>query len=859
MDYISIIVTVVSIVGIITILLFIDLLIFVLHGKHFLRNSQKRKGFSDLLNYAAYIDDGIIICKDGSLIASWEYSSGDTYSTTDEERNNLSSQINNAIKDLGSNWIFYVDSIRSQTSSYSDRNNSNFPDEISQAIDNERRAFFNAQNTVFKTKTIITVVFVPPLLAEQKLTDLMFVDEIKNAQKNQSIQEQQQESTNKLVEKFKNEISKLELRLGIVFKLRRLKTYKKLDSEGNEVTYDELLEHLNFSITGKQHPIQLPSQMMYLDSIIGGHDFFSAITPKIDDTFVQAINIEGFPNDSYPGILNILSDMPCEYRWNTRFIFMDEFEAVTIMDKYRKKWRQKIRGFFDQLFNTNSGKIDSDALAMMQDSEEAINEVKSGYVSSGFYTSVVLVYDKSRENLEQTVQQIQRQIMKLGFSARVETVNATSAYIDSLPGHYHNMRQPLMNTLNLSDMIPTNTIWTGLEHCPCPMYPKNAPALMYCLTNGASPFRLNLHVRDLGHTFVFGPTGAGKSTLLATLAAQLRRYQGMHIYAFDKGLSMYPLTKAVGGCHFALAGDDASLNFCPLAFLETQGDRAWASEWIENILLLNDIKITPVQRNVIAQAIESMHNTGAKTLTDFTNTVQDINIRETLKPYTIEGLLGHLLDASEDGLTFSDFCTFEIEDLMNLTPKYCLPVLLYLFRRIEKNLKGEPSVIFLDEAWLMLGNPVFREKIREWLKVLRKANCAVVMATQSLSDAANSGILDVITESTATKIFLANVYAKEDNNIELYKGMGLNSRQIEIISQMIPKRQYYYVSENGRRLFELALGPLTLSFVGATDKESIATIKNLEHEYGDYWTVSWLKSRGIDLEDYLTDENFENE
>ena len=413
------------------------------------------------------------------------------------------------------------------------------------------------------------------------------------------------------------------------------------------------------------------------------------------------------------------------------------------------------------------------------------------------------------------------------------------------------MRQPIVNTLNLSDMIPTNTVWTGLERCPCPMYPKNAPALMYCLTSGATPFRLNLHVRDLGHTFVFGPTGAGKSTLLATLAAQLRRYRGMHIYAFDKGLSMYPLTKAAGGSHFALAGDDASLNFCPLAFLETSGDRAWASEWIENILLLNDVKITPAQRNIIAQAIESMHNTGSKTLTDFTNSVQDISIREALKPYTIEGQLGHLLDASEDGLSFSDFCTFEIEDLMNLSPKYSLPVLLYLFRRIEKNLKGEPSVIFLDEAWLMLGNPVFREKIREWLKVLRKANCAVVMATQSLSDAANSGILDVITESTATKIFLANVYAKEDNNIELYKGMGLNSRQIEIISQMIPKRQYYYVSENGRRLFELALGPLTLSFVGATDKESIATIKALEADYGDSWPAAWLESRGINLEVYL--------
>ena len=47
----------------------------------------------------------------------------------------------------------------------------------------------------------------------------------------------------------------------------------------------------------------------------------------------------------------------------------------------------------------------------------------------------------------------------------------------------------------------------------------------------------------------------------------------------------------------------------------------------------------------------------------------------------------------------------------------------------------------------MLGHPAFREKIREWLKTMRKANCFVFMATQSLSDASRSGILDVIAES----------------------------------------------------------------------------------------------------------------
>jgi len=177
-------------------------------------------------------------------------------------------------------------------------------------------------------------------------------------------------------------------------------------------------------------------------------------------------------------------------------------------------------------------------------------------------------------------------------------------------------------------------------------------------------------------------------------------------------------------------------------------------------------------------------------------------------------------------------------------------VLLYLFRRIECALKGQPAVIILDEAWLMLGHPAFREKIREWLKVLRKANCLVLMATQSLSDAANSGILDVIVESTATKIFLPNVYARDEDTAALYRRMGLNARQIEILATAVPKRQYYYVSENGRRLYDLALGPLALAFVGSSDKESVAAIKRLEAKYGDAWVAEWLAARGLRLNDY---------
>jgi type IV secretion system protein VirB4 len=463
--------------------------------------------------------------------------------------------------------------------------------------------------------------------------------------------------------------------------------------------------------------------------------------------------------------------------------------------------------------------------------------------------------NENRAQLERSARHVEKTVNSLGFAARIESINTVDAFLGSLPSHgVENVRRPLINTMNLADLLPTSSIWSGAELCPCPMYPPMSPALMHCVTHGATPFRLNLHVRDLGHTFMFGPTGAGKSTHLGMLAAQLLRYRGMSIFSFDKGMSMYPLTKAVGGLHFRIAADDDQLAFCPLQYLETKGDRAFAMEWVDIIVRLNGVETTPAQRNAIGNAIMSLHSSGAKTISELSVTIQDEAIREAIRQYTVDGAMGHLLDAEEDGLKLSRFTTFEIEELMNLGEKFALPVLLYIFRRIERNLKGQPAVIILDEAWLMLGHPVFREKIREWLKVLRKANCLVLMATQSLSDAANSGILDVIVESTATKIFLPNIYARDEDTAALYRRMGLNARQIDILASAVPKRQYYYVSEQGRRLYDLAIGPLALSFVGATDKDSISKIKNIEAKFGKEWVGEWLSSRGLNLSEYLEEQ-----
>ena len=826
------------------------------------KHRSQDAGLSDLLIYAAMVEDGVIVGKNGSLMAAWIYRGDDQASTTEPQREAVSFRINHAVSQLGNGWMVHVDAVRRRAAGYAAPGLSHFPDALTAALDEERRRLFEGLGAMYDGYFVVTLTYLPPFVAQRKFVELMFDDDQAEASAH--------DRTTGLVEQFTRDCAAFESRLSSVFRLQRLRGQSLVLEDGSTVTHDEFLRWVQRCVTGINQPVRLPAHPMYLDAVIGGQELWTGVIPKIGRQYMQVVAIEGFPLDSTPGILTALGELPIEYRWSSRFIFMESHEAVRELTRYRRKWKQKVRGFLDQITNSQTGPLDQDAMTMVADAEAAIGEVNSGVIGMGYYTSVVVLMDEDRSEVERSARHIEKVMHQLGFAARIETLNTMDAFLGSLPGHgVENVRRPPLNTMNLADLLPTSTIWTGSTAAPCPLYPMNAPPLMQCVTHGATPFRLNLHVRDVGHTLMLGPTGSGKSTHLGMLAAQLRRYEGMSVYVFDKGQSMYPLaaairasTKGTSGLHFTVAGDSNDLAFCPLQFLDTKGDRAWALEWIETMLALNGMKTTPLQRNAIAETVMALHANALShdhtqeqdrppaSLSDFVNMVQDEAIREALKQYTVSGALGHLLDAERDGLALADFTVFEIEELMGLGDKYALPTILYLFRRIERSLRGQPSAIIVDEAWLMLGHPVIRDKIREWLKVLRKANCLVLLATQSLTDAANSGILDVIVESTATKIFLPNVFARDEDTSALYRRMGLNSRQIELLASAIPKRQYYYSSEYGHRLYDLALGPLALAFVGASDKESIAEIRALEAKHGEAWTDEWLASRGLTLRDY---------
>ncbi|HEY0793475.1 MAG TPA: conjugal transfer protein TrbE, partial [Chthoniobacterales bacterium] len=704
------------------------------------RHRSKEAGLSDLLNHAAVVGDGVVVCKDGALMAAWEYRAGDHASATDDRRAEVAYRINQAVGPLGNGWMWHVDAVCRPSPAYSAPGASHFPDRVSRALDEERRRAFEAPGNLFQAQFVLTVTFLPPPAAVRKLGALVVSDDRPQASAAEVAQG--------VLGRFNREVDALEHRLSTVFSMRRLKARRETDEGGGEAVYDDLLSHLQRCVTGLDHPVRLPKHPVFLDCVLGGQELWGGAVPQIGRRYVQAVAIEGFPSESYPGMLTALGELGIDCRWSTRFLFLDSWEALNHLERFRKRWKQQVVPFVAQVLRMPTGNVNEDAQSMAEDATAAKQGISAGLVSAGYYTSVVVLMGEDRAQVEADARKVEKTINHLGFSARVETFNTLDAFFGSLPGHgKENVRRPLIHTLNLAHLLPVSTVWTGEALAPCPFYQRRqpgAPPLALAVTTGNTPFRFNLHVGELGATLIFGPTRAGKTTLLGFLETSALRYREATVFVFDKDEGAYTLCQAVGGAHYRVGYAGDRLSFCPLQHLQEPEDRAWAVDWLETVVRLNGLPVTPARHNELARSIDNLHRSGHRTLTDFVRTVQDVEVREAFEAYTVEGHMGRLFDAAEDQLHgLSHFVVFEVGELMQLSPKFALPVLLYLFRRIERSLRGQPAFIVLDEAWVMLGHEVFREKIREWLKSRAKANCAVILATQNLSDAVRSGILDV--------------------------------------------------------------------------------------------------------------------
>ncbi|MNK93423.1 Type IV secretion system protein virB4 [compost metagenome] len=524
------------------------------------------------------------------------------------------------------------------------------------------------------------------------------------------------------------------------------------------------------------------------------------------------------------------------------------------MTKIRRQWfakRKSVAAILREvLTNEQSILLDTDAANKALDADGALQDLGSDQVGEAYVTATVTVWDADPRIADEKLRLAEKVIQSHDFTAIVETVNAIEAWMGGIPGHvYANVRQPPISTLNLAHMMPLSAVWAGPEKDEH----LDAPPLFYAKTEGATPFRFSLHVGDVGHTMVVGPTGAGKSVLLALMALQFRRYERSQVFAFDFGGSIRAATLAMRGDWQDLGGslsDDTALmntvSLQPLARIHDTPERAWAADWLVDILTREGVEITPNIKEHLWTALTSLASAPVveRTISGLAALLQANALKQALRPYCIGGPYGRLLDAEMEWLGEASVQAFETEGLIGTGAAPA--VLSYLFHRIESRFDGRPSLLIIDEGWRALDDGGFAQKIKEWLKTLRKKNVSVVFSSQSLADIEASPIAPVIVESCPTRIFLANERAIEPQIASIYRQFGLNDRQIEIVARATPKRDYYCQSRRGNRLFELGLGHIALTLCAASNKGSHALIDELMKDGArPYFLEAWLEANGL--------------
>ena len=779
--------------------------------------SEEKGKLSSYVPWICLIDKGVVLNKNGTLQKTLKYRGYDLDSSTVYELKNINAKLNDVIKRLGQGWSLNVEARRKRCTDYIEAENEILAIDI---IEKERKLNF-LENEYFESEYYLTIVQLIPTDNSKKVGEI-FLEYAKKS-----------EILDKTLENFNKEFKKI------------LNLFKEIFLEVTELDDEETYTYLHSCVSTKTDKIVVPEIPYAIANYLCDSDLVGGLKPKLRGKEIRCISIQGFPNYTVPGFFDVLNRLNIPYRWITRFLMLSKLEALSKMErKYKNIFSQRL-SLFQRVYAELTGEREENSRKLNEDALNKANEVRTqialtmgDYVSQGFYTCTLIVDGDSIDEVEERVDVISKTINNIGFITIEESINSVEAFLGSIPGNItNNIRMPILNTITLSHLLPVSSVWGGdswNKHL-------NSPPLIYTKTKGSTPFRFNIHIEDIGHSAIVGPTGYGKSVLLGLIASSFMKYKDSRVYFFDKDASSRVLTYAVGGEFHDLGNDE--LSFQPLANIEIVEEKEWAYGWILEILEQENVKVSPTQKEKIWKALDNLAKTPIelRTISNFYTSVNDREIKEALIPYKIGGALGKYFDSDKDTLNFSRWQVFEMNQVIN-NKKGLTPLLSYIFRRIENSLDGSPCIIILDECWMFFDNPIFAAKIREWLKVLRKKNCSVIFATQELGDILNSKLFTTVLDACQTKVFLPNPNAFADNYIPIYQKFGLNKTEIEIISKATKKKEYYYKSTKGSRLFELDLKEKTLSLIASSDLAKQNKAKELKEIYRDAndFTREWL-------------------
>jgi type IV secretion system protein VirB4 len=285
----------------------------------------------------------------------------------------------------------------------------------------------------------------------------------------------------------------------------------------------ETLTYLHSTVSTNRHRVRVPETPMYLDALLADQPLTGGLEPRLGDASARPHD-RRFPTATTPGILDDLNRLAFPYRWSTRAILLDKTDATKLLTKIRRQWfakRKSIAAILKEVMtNEASVLVDTDASNKAADADIALQELGADYAGKPMSPPPSRSGTTIRAWRPRSCGWSRRS-SRAATSPRCRRPSTPSMPGSGLPGHvYANVRQPPISTLNLAHMIPLSAVWAGPERDEHSVRP-----LALWQDRRLDPVPAFLHVGDVGHTLIVGPTGAGKSVLLALMALQFRRYR----------------------------------------------------------------------------------------------------------------------------------------------------------------------------------------------------------------------------------------------------------------------------------------------------------------------------------------------
>jgi type IV secretion/conjugal transfer VirB4 family ATPase len=531
---------------------------------------------------------------------------------------------------------------------------------------------------------------------------------------------------------------------------------------------------------------------------------------RVDDYYVKVLTLKEPSAQSFPLIFKKLLEVGANYHVVTEWQKEDSGKTRRTIQAKRRHLHNTKRSFVSQVSLNDAPSqdvlLDDSKESQVRELGEGITELELHGNYFGQFSLTVVIYDLDLGKVDRACAEFYKVFSVHDAQLYEEKYNLLNAFLAAVPGNSaFNLRSLYLLNTNYADFSFLFTLHSG--------EPRNAHLRQEYLavleTNHRTPYFLNLHYHDVAHTMILGRTGSGKSFVLGFIITNLQKYQP-HTFIFDLGGSFESLTQLFGGSYVRVGLESTDFRINPFSLEPTKENLDFLALFLK--VLIQGQKpgdLDPATERDLYHQIENLYSVdpALRTLGVLANTLgHDLSRR--LAKWTRGGQFGFLFDNACDTISFSRFQCFDFQR-MSQYPELLEPLLFYILHRANAVIAGREitsvfKAFFIDEAWVFLKNPSIQRYVVEALKTWRKHNAAMVLSTQSLDELKRSDILDVIVESCATKIFLAN----PDMDRDLYRRQfHLNDNEVELIANLIPKQQFLIKTPELAKVANLHVDP----------------------------------------------------